>query len=241
MSNLTNRDYWESEYKIFEQKNTDYNHPLSLWLEKNIQDSNVNQTSFEVGCYPGKFSAVFGKKGYELNGVDLVDAVLDLESIYTELGFKSGFFIKGDFLNLNLDNKYDIVSSFGFIEHFTEFKDVINKQIELVKPGGIAIIEVRNFNSSIYKFLYKFLDKKVLDSHNQDAMNFDNLKNFLLDKKLEILKQEYVGNFYFRTVTYKSQIGDFVCSFLNNLKIIIELLPYRLYKRYIVFVVKIKN
>ena len=49
-------------------------------------------------------------------------------------------YLQKDFFNLDLNSKFDIVGSFGLIEHFADKADVMQTHAKFVKPGGYLII-----------------------------------------------------------------------------------------------------
>ncbi len=153
---------------------------------------------FEVGCYPGTFSAFMAKKyDYRINGIDFIPSYR--ERIIPELlheGVRVGELVEGDFLEYQPTSQYDLVCSFGFIEHFTDTEEIITKHINLVKKGGILILTCPNFHGANY-FLHKYFDAENLKNHNLDAMNLNLWRDILDRHEMQILFHEYYGTFGF--------------------------------------------
>ena len=68
------------------------------------------------------------------------------------------------------NEKFDIVLSLGFIEHFNNFCGVIFDHATLCKTGGTVIIGAPNFASPIQRALHRVLDKDNLSNHVLETM-----------------------------------------------------------------------
>ncbi len=237
MQNISNKKYWDQHWQDVKVHQKPTNHPLMTWLEKSIPITK-DQSCFEIGCYPGKFLNVLGEKGYELNGIDISERVPEMADYFKSEGFRVGNFIQKDFLKYKSDDKYDIVCSFGFIEHFDDWEAVINKHLDMTRKGGICIIEVPNLNSSIYKFLYRTIEPEVLDNHNLKAMSLGNIKRHMLSCNNKIVTADHLGHFYFRFVTKTGKKYKNFERFINSFRFVIDLLPKSLSARYIGVIVE---
>ncbi len=67
--------------------------------------------------------------------------------------------------------EYNVVCSFGFIEHFVDFVGVLRQQAKLVKRGGLLLVAAPNFSGLIQRVLHGVLDRENLLRHNLAAMN----------------------------------------------------------------------
>jgi hypothetical protein len=102
-----------------------------------------------------------------------------------------------DFFSYNPKQKFDIVYSFGFIEHFIEYKFVIEQHCKLVNENGILFIAVPNFRGKIQYFLHRLLDKENLRRHNIESMELRNWEQSLTENGFEIIQKGYIGSFDF--------------------------------------------
>ncbi|GAF75721.1 unnamed protein product, partial [marine sediment metagenome] len=89
---------------------------------------NPDLTLFDIGCAPGKWLIHFHKKyGYQVSGVDSSEVGCQK----TIDNFKShqvkGRIYQADFLSFTPPEKYDIVTSFGVIEHFDQPYPVLER------------------------------------------------------------------------------------------------------------------
>ena len=131
-----------------------------------------NKSAIEIGCFPGHFIGYLGQLGFITNGIDTYERVNLLET-----WFKSRDIKVGSFLNTPLDDfilaekkKFDFVLSLGFIEHFTNFCDIIYKHALLCNLGGYVVIGAPNFASPLQRALHEVLDKDNLNDHVLSAM-----------------------------------------------------------------------
>lgn len=90
--------------------------------------------------------------------------------------------------------QFDIVYSLGFIEHFDDVDNVIEKHLELLKPGGILLLGVPNL-TGIYHLFLKRLSPSHDQSHNLKTMNIQNWKAFEDKYRLKTIFKGYIGGF----------------------------------------------
>lgn len=195
-NNLTNREYWVQSYDQV-QLSYDEHHDISKLLKEYLP-YNSSGTCIEIGSYPGNYLPILGQLGYQLNGIDFhpLNEKAIPEWLATE-GFKVGHFISDDFFSFTNPEAYDIVMSFGFIEHFVDYKQVILKHAALVKRGGYLVITTPNFRGIFQHMLHFLFDRNNLKRHNLSAMNPAEWENILVQQGFEIVYQGFFGNFWF--------------------------------------------
>jgi 2-polyprenyl-3-methyl-5-hydroxy-6-metoxy-1,4-benzoquinol methylase len=193
-SNLRTREEWIEDVG---------KHDIKPYLDIPFQDIfqrfvHTGGDLFEVGCYPGSFSIYLAENyKYRVSGIDFYPSYK--ERIIPELlnkGLQVGEYIEGDFLEYRPKSQYDLVCSFGFIEHFIDIEDIIRRHIDLVKVGGTLILTCPNFKGANY-VLHKLLDEENLFHHNLDAMDLNLWKNILEGHNMQILFQDFYGTFGF--------------------------------------------
>lgn len=210
MSNIVNQNYWNQQYKDVHFSKLEKHNYLRSYIEKYIPVNNEGR-AFEVGCYPCRYLALFGELGYELNGVDLNPDTPFLNDIIKQNGFKVGNVFVADFLEIDEQNKYDVVSSFGFVEHFTNLEDIIIKHAKIVAPNGYLVIETPNFNGWVQYLFHYLYDTPNLRRHVRRNMNPFYWKQ-LLEKngfEFEYLCCEYCGGIDFWTDKDQPKIQNF--------------------------------
>jgi hypothetical protein len=85
-----------------------------------------------------------------------------------------------------------VVTSFGFVEHFNNYEEVIVKHCELVAPNGYLIITMPNFRYMQWLYHWMF-DRANLRIHNTDVMNLATLDRIMAAQGLERVFSGYLG------------------------------------------------
>jgi len=162
-------------------------------IKRAVSAAGGSGKSLELGGFPGSFS-VYLKK-YCAMDVALLDYVVD-HNIVAELfkvnGLGSGDIkiIEADVFALESQENYDLVCSFGFIEHFTDLKQVLRAHLKFMRPGGILLMTLPNFRG-VNGWIQKIFDPKTLAIHNLKIMNLELLGHALSTLGLQDLRVEY--------------------------------------------------
>ncbi len=193
---LTTEEYWTAESAGFAfGKHSD--HAIEKIIRKYIP-SNDKGNCLEVGSFPGPFLTVFGDLGYTLNGIDFHPKnEKDLPAWLLSQSYKVDEFKTADFFHYTNTKKFDVVASFGFIEHFENYDEVILKHAELVSDNGYLMITTPNFRGSIQHWLHKTFDRENLLLHNLESMQPKKWATLLRDNGFEIRYHGFFGGFLF--------------------------------------------
>jgi 2-polyprenyl-3-methyl-5-hydroxy-6-metoxy-1,4-benzoquinol methylase len=193
---LTTREFWTAENPQFRFKRHS-SHAIYNLIREYIPE-NKEGNCVEIGSFPGPFLTVFGELGYTLNGIDFHPKnERELARWLKREGYKTGEFKTIDFYEFTTSNRFDVVSSFGFIEHFKNYKEIILKHIELVNETGYLVITTPNFRGWIQKWLHKTYDKTNLSFHNLESMQPEVWASLLTENGFEIKYKGYFGGFLF--------------------------------------------
>ncbi|WP_088322778.1 methyltransferase domain-containing protein [Polaribacter tangerinus] len=207
--NFAEKTYWETIYKGYKFKLLPTSNTIHKWVHQfftKLPEGDIKDC-FELGVFPGTYLSTFGYLGYRLNGVDQVDLVTThLPEWLKSENFLVGDFYKKDIFKWQHTKQYDVVASFGFIEHFKDYKSVIKLQSNLVKKGGYIVLETPNFKGFIQYFLRTLLDKKNLKRHYVPSMNLVEWEKLLLDLGYEIVDSSYLGGYEFWVEDQKRNI-----------------------------------
>ncbi len=164
----------------------------------------------EIGSGPGRNLVIINKMiGSRVFGIENNPSRYNENlRIFKENNIPTSRIFNEDFEKYHTKDKYDVVFSSGFIEHFSNPADIIIKQLKLVKNGGILICLIPNFTGLNYQIQDK-IDKKILEKHNTAIMNLEKFKN--LFKDLEDLYCGYCGFFSFRIFSkyYEGKITSY--------------------------------
>ena len=195
---LVKQQHWDKKYQHTKSIAQGANRYIMEWLHRWMPHPNgKGLTCFEVGVFPGGYINEFGKLGYTISGIDLTPRVGELNDLFRSRNYSVGKFWWQDFFELTPDQQYDFVYSVGFIEHFMDYKSVIAKHCDLVAKGGLLFIVVPNFKGKLQQTLHRILDNPNLKRHNLASMNPKEWEEVLLDHHFEIIRQGYIGKFYF--------------------------------------------
>lgn len=220
MKELTDKEYWNSKYepkvkvKLSGLRGFQYYEILKM-IQPFMKGSNI----IEIGCAPGNLLLDIAKTfNLEPYGVEYAPKGAEMtKDNFKANGFEEKNVILADFFDEKFQNdnkeKYDIVASFGFIEHFDNTNEVIKKHMNLLKKEGILILTIPNMKKG-NRF---FFTKDILNKHNLSIMEPKELGK-RVPKELEIKLLGYHGGFFnFGLFFYRSR-------FLENVRRVFSLL-----------------
>lgn len=217
---LITQNQWNNSYKGHSFTKAKHNDQLRLLIQQYIPKGNGK--AFEVGCYPGTYLCVFGDLGYELNGIDLAPGTeSELVKWLQSQNYNIGEIANKDFNTVPDFIKFDIVASFGFIEHFKDYEREISKHLNLVAENGFIVLTTPNFRSKLNYFLHKLFNPHFLKHHNIEVMNPEKWKKIILNSGFKIIYSGYFG--YFNFWVEKNENRNIVVNGL--LKVFLFLLP----------------
>ncbi|MBD0257736.1 MAG: class I SAM-dependent methyltransferase [Cytophagales bacterium] len=197
--NLAEQVYWDALYTETPLEPVGKNDPIRKWIEQNVPavPAAERRTCLEIGCFPGRYLSIFGELGYEVHGLDRTPRITELPAWFNRLGFKVGHFEQQDIQAVSFAQQYDVVCSFGFIEHFTNWDEIIEIHSRLVKKGGYLVIETPNFRGTVQRVLRQSLDSENLKRHYLKSMSPRKWKRVLEKHDYRILFEGYLGEFDF--------------------------------------------
>jgi len=188
--------HWDSIYETHEFSCASEDNEIRTWIEDYVPRG--TGACLEIGCYPGTYLSVLGELGYEVSGIDLTPDVEEkLPYWLKKQGYRVGEFLRGNFLEYNTSRKYDVVCSFGFLEHFQDWSGVLRKQAELVEHGGYLVISTPNFGGLVQRFLHVTLDRENYNRHNVSSMNPRRWKRSAKKMGFEVIFSGCFGEFGF--------------------------------------------
>lgn len=194
-SPLVEQAYWDTAYDTMPPGIAATDDPVRRWLEASIPQTSGTQHCLEVGCYPGRYLAVLARSGYVVHGVDLTPAIARMPSAFAAEGYQVGRFEQVDFLAHQFDRTYDLVCSFGFIEHFTQWREVLAKHAELVAPGGLLVVETPNFRGWVQQLFHRWIDGINTRRHHLPAMAPETWAAIARTQGFEVIQAGYLGRF----------------------------------------------
>lgn len=184
------RNYWSNRQYLIKISDKYCFHDVIRNVTKQLPHGG---SCIEIGGFPGYFSIYF-KKYCRLNPT-LLDFYFD-ERIFNEVIEFNGFHksdiqcIRDDVFTHMPTEHYDLVASFGLIEHFIDLKKILTAHIKYMKPDAILLIGLPNFKG-INGLLQKYFDPANLSIHNIDVMNLKSIKDSLSELGLSQIEVSY--------------------------------------------------
>lgn len=197
MSNdLTDKEYWNQRQDILVRDRHLASQPQSWeWMPIVIRFlSDYAHSSFlELGCSPGDVSAaICAEVPLRPEGVDFADTSERYMTQMRSAGVDNAILHRCDIRKFRPARRFEIVASFGLIEHFTDLETVLNIHDDLLAPGGLCIVEVPHFRRLQYLYHYLF-DREDLRRHNTRVMKLDVFRSFAARRNHRILHLGYCG------------------------------------------------
>jgi len=204
---LTKKKFWEEFWKnikLPQTVNYDFNNDrvIAATIKQFIPKTHFKRKMVEIGCAPGKWLVFFNKElGYLVEGYEYLElaAQKTRENLQLNNVNDHQFHIyAGDFTTVKITERFDVVLSLGFIEHFQNFQEILEKHLTILKDGGRLIIGIPNFhgvNYGIQKFLDRYLRNKILPNHNLTVMKRPTLQDFAQTHNIHLVFNNYIGGF----------------------------------------------
>jgi 2-polyprenyl-3-methyl-5-hydroxy-6-metoxy-1,4-benzoquinol methylase len=175
-----------------------------LWevIYKKYLPRRVGAKVLEVGSAPGDYLVKVAEKySFVPYGIEYSESGVELNRrIFADHNIDPDQVIQADFLSPEIHSRYrgafDIVVSRGFIEHFTNVREIIEKHLSLLAEGGHLIISVPNLSGVNY-MLAQLFHKEVIPLHNLSIMDKREFFKLFDRAGLSPLFCDYYGTFNF--------------------------------------------
>jgi SAM-dependent methyltransferase len=198
MTRLTDEKFWSDSYVETEFHDL-AEHNVAVFVKRYLQEEK-NKTAFELGSFPGAFLPTIGRYHYKLSGIDFNPRNSDELPMWLKShGVDVGNFYSGDLFEFvhNNNHQFDLVCSFGLIEHFENFDELIGMHIRLLAPGGKLIITTPNFRGLMQYLPHKIFDSYNLSKHYLPSMSPKKWKKIIEDEGLTVMHAGYFGGYMF--------------------------------------------
>jgi len=185
MNTLTDKNYWD---------HLPLGNPDKVFFLEIIQKyipADPSRTLLEIGCAGGGYLFALSKLlGYQPSGIDYSDQIKKTEELFKSQGYPIPHLIQNDFLTWESPIKYDLVCSFGFLEHFSNPHEVFHKHVSLASPGAYIILSVPHFRR-LQWLLHWIIEPQIFQNHYTGIMDKNVLRRLCIEKNLEILFLDY--------------------------------------------------
>jgi SAM-dependent methyltransferase len=195
---LVEKEFWEEEYYWAREQppvrpDTDLPFDRAMMHALDVlAPATPRDRVLEVGCAPAKWLGFYGQHfGSTVDGIEYSEKGARLsQQTLDALGVR-GQITCADFFEVSPE-PYDVVLSFGFIEHFDDIPAVFARHLEFVRPGGRLVMGVPNFRG-LNRLLQRWADPSYLALHNLAALEPELYRDLGREHHLELLHQRYIG------------------------------------------------
>jgi 2-polyprenyl-3-methyl-5-hydroxy-6-metoxy-1,4-benzoquinol methylase len=200
---ITTKDYWEASWSLDDVPGpvdpTDVipENRLQIALHERFRRALADAPGagarlIEIGCGGSRWLPYFHKVfGYDVSGIDyspkgvlLAQAILDRAGVTADLA-------QGDLFDppARMIEQFDVVASFGVVEHFDRTALAVAACARYLRPGGLLITTVPTMRGP-YGLVYRWLQPSVYRVHVPQSL--DGLAQAHRDAGLQITDCSYV-------------------------------------------------
>ena len=241
----SNKQFWDEYWK--DEKRSGYEFLFSELVDRYV-DWNKIKNYMEIGGAPGTImSYMFHAHRLDVSTVDFCNPKI-LSELLDRNKIKDYKIYNENFVDFDTEphlKKYDMVASWGIVEHFSleESYNFIQKHKAMVSGNGYLIIELPNIRGFNW-LLYRLMNNDLLKIHNLKTMDLSFLRQAIKgDKEFKIL----YGNYYLTSFLEYSSANEFferhkviklIFGFFKSIFAVLHLnnIPNRLFSPYIVFI-----
>lgn len=139
----TDEKWWEA--KDYYSSDATPDAEARRWFERHLPKRS-DWSTIEIGACPGgNLLTLACSNGYHPVALDFLPAVHRLPAVFRKHGIENLEVIQGDFFSMPEDRRFNVVMSFGFIEHFDDTETVLRKHWALVEEGGYLVLTLPIF------------------------------------------------------------------------------------------------
>jgi 2-polyprenyl-3-methyl-5-hydroxy-6-metoxy-1,4-benzoquinol methylase len=149
LTNYTNRRFHHLFLQLFDKKKT------------------PSMRLLEVGCAKSSWLPYFAKEfKFLVSGIDYSPVGCEMAMQVLHANDVDGEVVCADFFSPpdTMFGKFDVIISFGVVEHFEDTALCLRAFSLFLKPGGVLITNIPNMVGSI-GYIQKFVNKPVYDIH----------------------------------------------------------------------------
>jgi SAM-dependent methyltransferase len=222
ITRLSNKEQWTARWSATSSHELPFNPAKPSFREihskiKRFIDEKDGNNCLEVGAYPGKHLWYFHKyHNLKPWGVEYVESAASRAQEMLNSAGVPAHMIVDDFFDLDpadhIDTGgWDVVASFGFVDHFDEPEVAVARHLDVTRDGGLVVISVPNhfgWNGNILKAI----DPEKWQQHNGMSLP-DLISAFKSAGCNDVLFSAYIGHIgFWNTALYrnaKSRMGAF--------------------------------
>jgi 2-polyprenyl-3-methyl-5-hydroxy-6-metoxy-1,4-benzoquinol methylase len=156
----------------------------------------------EIGSAPGEHLARLAERfGLVPYGIEYSASGVDVNrALFARRGLDPRNVVALDFLSEqcleSYRERFDVVISRGFIEHFQDPAEVVLRHLELLKPGGLLVVTIPNLRG-LNHALTRLFHAELIPMHNLEIMDLPAFRRLFDVAALRPLRCGYLGSFSF--------------------------------------------
>jgi SAM-dependent methyltransferase len=156
----------------------------------------------EIGSAPGAHLVELHRRfGLSPYGIEYSPSGAALNrQLFAQAGLEGERVIEADFFSPELlarrREAFDMVLSRGFVEHFDDVAPVVERHLELLRPGGLLVVIVPNLRGA-NRLLCALFHREVLALHNLEIMALRRFASLFDAARVEPRLCAYHGTFSF--------------------------------------------
>jgi len=191
---LTDKDFWDYGRDGFQPsrvQGTPFDKILRRFLPRG-----GGRTVAEIGAYPGGFLLSIAREfDLQPTAIDYSDHSENIAALFEYNDSPPPEVLNQDFFEMQ-GRQFDVVASFGFIEHFERSGPVLAKHAEMVSEGGYLVLSVPylgGWQGLLRRLAYTdHAIRRIWMSHNTDTMNLNTLRDAVRAQGMQMLFSDYV-------------------------------------------------
>ena len=200
-------------------------------IDKCVKGGNL----LDYGCSTGSFIDLINRVSrykWNLYGLDINSKSINKALQKIKANYHMGILKK----NLYKNNYFDVISCFDVLEHDMNLQNSLKIINSILKPGGILLIQVPNYESVMCKLAGNDWDWWCLPDHIFH-FSYESLKNILLKNNFVIRKTISWVSFYDFAINIKGHIKKNLPKYLFINQIIAKISKIPLFILWIILVV----
>jgi SAM-dependent methyltransferase len=146
----------------------------------------------DAGCGTGRYSVELARRGYSVHGIDASAELIDVANESTREGCRSLSFAVGDILERPA-GRYDAILCRGVLNDLIEDVDralVLEWFSEALQPGGVLILDVREWESSAERKAREPVFRKSVETE-RGRLTFSSTTELDREKRLLLLRERH--------------------------------------------------
>jgi len=133
----------------------------------------------DIACGTGRHARALSAQGWKVVGIDASENLLEQAKLYDD----KTRYIKNDMRNFQLNDKFSCITciweAYPFLSQKGELESFLKNCARHLKPGGITILDSRNFRNSSATIEF---EKKVFERDSHQVRLLINRSTYLKDK-----------------------------------------------------------